>query len=145
LKNDLKSPHSVGPKTGPWLQCLAQRPAMHGWSEGRLGHNLAAWSSRGGGPRRAETGRALLVRAGAVTRSTATRWGLAGSKVLPTSTGGVAGWRLVDRVEAGLTLAAPRCEGWSSGIGAEAVADVEEARFPVSGRAGLRQERRRGR
>jgi hypothetical protein len=27
------------------------------------------------------------------------------------STGGVAGWHLADRVEAGLTLAAPRCEG----------------------------------
>jgi hypothetical protein len=90
---------------------LAQRPAMHGWSEGRLGHILAARSSRGGGPRRAEMGRALLARAGAVTRSTATRWGLAGSKVLPTSTGGVTGWHLADRVEAGLTLAAPRCEG----------------------------------
>jgi hypothetical protein len=37
------------------------------------------------------------ARADAVTRSTAARWGLAGSKVLPASTGGVPRWRRARR------------------------------------------------
>jgi hypothetical protein len=45
LKKDLKSPHSVRPKVGPWLQCTARRPATHGLPKGRLGHGLTAWSS----------------------------------------------------------------------------------------------------
>jgi hypothetical protein len=69
--------------------------------------------------------------------------GLAGGKVLPTSTGGVPGWRGAGGVEAGLTLAAAQREGaerrlnvrgWSSG--------VEGAGAPVSGGAGLRLEQR---
>jgi hypothetical protein len=41
----------------------------------------------------------------------AARWGLAGGKVLPTSTGKVPGWRRAGGVEVGLTLAAARREG----------------------------------
>jgi hypothetical protein len=41
IKNDLKSPHSVGPKTGPRLQCVARRPATRGvvtrWTTTRWG------------------------------------------------------------------------------------------------------------
>jgi hypothetical protein len=51
------------------------------------------------------------TRVGAVMRSTAARWGLAGGKVLPTSTGGAPRWHQAGGVEAGLTLAAARCEG----------------------------------
>jgi hypothetical protein len=42
---------------------------------------------------------------------TAARWGLAGGKVLPASTGGVPGWRQAGGVEKRLTLAAARREG----------------------------------
>jgi hypothetical protein len=94
LKNDFKSSHSVV-------------PATRGRTEGRLGHDLAARLNRGGSPRRAETG----ARVGTVTRSTAARWRLAGGKVLLVSTSEVPGWRRVGGVEAGLTLAAARCEG----------------------------------
>jgi hypothetical protein len=55
--------------------------------------------------------RAARTRADAVTRSTAVRWGLAGGKVLPVSTGGVPGCHRTGGVEAGLTLAAARREG----------------------------------
>jgi hypothetical protein len=71
---------------GPWLQCTARRPAMHGRPEGRLGHGLAAQSSHGCGPRAAcapawsqRVGRA---RGGAVAHSPVARWWLAGGKVL---------------------------------------------------------------
>jgi hypothetical protein len=94
LKNDFKSSHSVV-------------PATRGRPEGRLGHGLAARLNRGGSPRRAETG----ARVSTVTRSTAARWRLAGGKVLPVSTSEVPGWHRVGGVEAGLTLAAARCEG----------------------------------
>jgi hypothetical protein len=58
---------------------------------------------------------------------------LAGGKVLPMRTGGVPGWHRAGGGEVGLTLAAARREGRSSGSGAEAVADVGEGRVPVSG------------
>jgi hypothetical protein len=55
--------------------------------------------------------RAARAHAGAVTRSTVARWGLAGGKVLLASTGGVPVWRRAGGVEAELTLAAARREG----------------------------------
>jgi hypothetical protein len=39
-------------ESGPRLQCKAWRPAMRSWPTSRLGHGLAAWSIRRGGPRR---------------------------------------------------------------------------------------------
>jgi hypothetical protein len=54
--------------------------------------------------------RAALARASVVTRSTAARWGLAGGKVLPVSTGGVPGWCRARRSTAGLTQSAT-CRG----------------------------------
>jgi hypothetical protein len=45
-------------------------------------------------------------------------------------------------VEAGLTLAAARCEGQSGDVGAEAVADLDGAGALGSDGAGLRLERR---
>jgi hypothetical protein len=47
IKNDFKSPHSVGPR----LLCATWRLATCGWPEGRLGHGLAAQSSHRGGSR----------------------------------------------------------------------------------------------
>jgi hypothetical protein len=63
------------------------------------------------GPRAHGNAREAHGRAGAVTRSTVARWGLADGKVLPASTGGVSGWRQAGGVEAGLTLAVVQREG----------------------------------
>jgi hypothetical protein len=63
------------------------------------------------GPRAHGNAREAHKRAGAVTRSTVARWGLADGKVLPASTGGVSGWRQAGGVEAGLTLAVAQREG----------------------------------
>jgi hypothetical protein len=49
IKNDLKSPHSVGPKSDLRLQCSTWWPATRGRPEGRLGHGLAARSSHAHG------------------------------------------------------------------------------------------------
>jgi hypothetical protein len=99
--------------------CGARVKTAHGRRPATRGRR--SWPSRGGGcdtwkrsAHRAHSWRghrAQLTRAGAVTRSTAARWGLAGAKVLPASTGGVPGWRRAGRVEAGLTLAAAQREG----------------------------------
>jgi hypothetical protein len=42
LKNGLKLAAQCRAEIGPWLQCKARRPAMRGWSKGRLGLGLAA-------------------------------------------------------------------------------------------------------
>jgi hypothetical protein len=78
------------PHSAHGLRRSARRPALRG----RLGHSLAAQPSRGGGPRRVETG-------------------LAGVKVLPASTGGVPRWRRARRMEAGLTEVVGRL--WDGG------------------------------
>jgi hypothetical protein len=53
-----------------------------------------------------------------------TRWGLAGGKVLPASTGGVPGWRRAGGVQAWLTLAVARRAGAERGVGVGTVAGV---------------------
>jgi hypothetical protein len=59
--------------------------------------------------------------AGAVTRLTAARWGLASGKVLSMSTSGVPGWRRAGGVEAGLPLAVAQRAGAERGVGTGAV------------------------
>jgi hypothetical protein len=111
-----------------------------------MGHGLVAQRRRGGGLRRAKTGHTLwaltvrspcgaCARAGAVTRSMVARWGLACSKVLSASTGGVPGWRWAGGVEAGLTLAVAHLAGAERGVGAGAVVGVGGEGAPMSGGA----------
>jgi hypothetical protein len=80
--------------------------------------------------------------AGAVTRSMVARWGLACSKVLSASTGGVPGWRWVGGVEAGLTLAVAHLAGAERGVGAGAVVGVGGEGAPMSGGAVDGRQRR---
>jgi hypothetical protein len=102
-------------ENGPWV--AGGTAACHTRPVGR------PTGPRPGGPaqpRRRPATRAARARIGAVMRSTAVRWGLAGGKVLPASTGGVPGWHRAGEVEAGLTLAMPRRAGavrWRRGGG----------------------------
>jgi hypothetical protein len=59
---------------------------------------------------------AVTVRTGTVMCSMAARWGLAGSKVLSVSTGGVLGWHWARRSVAGLTQSATHRGGGGSGM-----------------------------
>jgi hypothetical protein len=79
-ENELKFAALCQAEIGPWLQCTAQRPAMRGWTDGRLGHGLAARSSRECGPARRRGHHAQAAR-GAACLPVA-RWRLAGGKVL---------------------------------------------------------------
>jgi hypothetical protein len=66
IKNELKFVVQCQAETGRRLQCVAQWPASHGRPEGRLGHGLAARSSRGDGSR--------CVSVGMVTARGTARW-----------------------------------------------------------------------
>jgi hypothetical protein len=104
----IKSRHSTGPKpargysprgaaacytrsaetaASPWPGDSAQREKRHARPVGT---------------------RAVRACGGMVAHSTAARWGLVGSKVLPVSTGGVPGRPRARRVETGLTEAVGR-------------------------------------
>jgi hypothetical protein len=98
-----------------------------------LGPGLAARSSRGGGPRRAGTGRAPCSRGAITTRSSSAR------QCSDALDGGVVG---AGEVEAGLTLAVARRAGAERGVGAGAMAGVGGDGAPVSSGA---LDMRRGR
>jgi hypothetical protein len=82
---------------------------------GRLGHDLAAQSSRGGGPRTARA--AAHSRDGAVARSPAPRWRLAGGKVLDSSTTAKRWMHRARWAEAGLTKVVARRQGEAAARG----------------------------
>jgi hypothetical protein len=92
-----------------------------GWSTARR-PGPAAEAARDARKQGARSRCGHLVRAGAVMRLTVVRWGLAGGKVLPASTGGVPGWCRDGGVEVGLTLAVAAAQKW----------------WPASGERGLR-------
>jgi hypothetical protein len=73
------------------------------------GHALCALTMR--------SPRAARAHAGAVMRSMVARWGLAGGKVLPVSTGGVPRWRRARRSAArrGGGIGMARCGGGGAG------------------------------
>jgi hypothetical protein len=80
---------STGPRPGG-----PDQPRMRPTTRGKRGASCALT---------VRSPRAAHTRVGAVTRSTAARWGLASGKVSPASTGGVPGWRRARRAETGLT------------------------------------------